>query len=54
MDKAAVCVFKSKFFETPDLFLGEGTVMLGRSLEGQNNLQYENQQGFINVNTILQ
>lgn len=43
VDKAAVCIFKRKFFETAILFLGEDTVMLGSSLGGQNNLQYENQ-----------
>lgn len=53
MDRADVYVLKSKFFETVNLFLGEGTVILGWSLEGQNNLQYENQQGFVSVNTIL-
>lgn len=53
VDRADAYVLKSKFFETVNLFLGEGTVILGRSLEGQNNLQYENQQGFVSVNTIL-
>lgn len=53
VDKADVYVLKSKFFETVSLFLGEGTVILGRSLEGQDNLQYENQEGFVSVNTIL-
>lgn len=39
MDKADICVFKGKFYETMIPFLGESTVILGRGLEGQNNLQ---------------
>ena len=43
VDKADVCIFKRKFFETVILFLGEDTGILGSSPGGQNILQYEKQ-----------
>lgn len=45
---------RGNFFETVILFLGEDAVIMDSSLGGQTILQYENQQGFMGVNTILQ
>jgi len=33
VDKANVCIFKRKFYETVILFLGKDTIILGSSLE---------------------